>query len=122
MFKELDDNLKAMDNEVAKLNSAVEHINQSKLVAEQAVKTSEKLQTSFATHLEGVTNNVESILQPHKALINATESLTKTISDIDFPTRLDNHEKELKMIKTLLFVVCGLIVIGTLATIFILKN
>jgi predicted RNA-binding protein Jag len=122
MFKELDDNLKAMDKEVAKLNSAVEHINQSKLVAEKAVETSAQLQTSFATHLESVTNNVESILQPHKALIKATENLTKIISEIDFPTRLDNHEKELKMIKTLLFVVCGLIVIGTVATIFILKK
>lgn len=122
MFKELDDNLKAMDKEIAKLNSAVEHINQSKLVAEQAVKSSAQLQTSFATHLEGVENSVESILQPHKALIKATEILAKTISDVDFPTRLDNHVRQLKIIKILLFVVSGLIIIGTFATIFILKN
>jgi septation ring formation regulator EzrA len=122
MFKELDDNLKAMNGEVSKLQSAVEHINQSKLVAEQAVKYTTQLQTSFKTHLESVTKDVSNILEPHKQLIKATEALTKTISDIDFPTRLDLQEKEIKLLKTILFIVCGLIMVGTIATIIILKK
>jgi len=121
MFKELDDNLKSMNDEIAKLQSAVEHISQSKNVAEQAVKTVEQLQASFNTHLSSVTEDVNSILDPHKQLIKATETLTNTISAIDFPSRLDNQEKEIKLLKTLLFVLCGLVIIGTITAIIILK-
>ena len=122
MFEELDDNLKAMDKEVAKLNSAVEHINQSKFVAEQAVKTADLMQKGFQKHLRDVTGNVESILEPHKQLIKATETLTRKISAIDFPRRLDEQDKEIKLLKMILFVVCGLVSIGTIATILILAK
>jgi len=122
MFKELDDNLKSMNGEISKLQSAVEHIAQSKNVAEQAVKTAIQLQTSFNAHLTSVTEDVSKILGPHKQLIKATETLTNTISAIDFPSRLDKQEKEINLLKILLFVVCGLVLIGTVATILILKK
>ena len=122
MFKELDDNLKSMNGEISKLQSAVEHIAQSKNVAEQAVKTATQLQTSFNTHLTSVTEDVSKILDPHKQLIKATETLTNTISAIDFPSRLDKQDKEINLLKILLFVVCGLVLIGTIATILILKK
>ena len=35
--------------------------------------------------------------------------------------RLDLQDKEIKSLKTILLVICGLIVIGTIATIFVLK-
>ncbi len=120
MFKELDDNLKSMNGELSKLQSAVEHIAQSKNVAEQAVQTASQLQTSFNTHLTSVTEDVSKILEPHKQLIKATETLTSTITAIDFPSRLDKQDKEINLLKTLLFVVCGLVLIGTVATILIL--
>ena len=119
MFKELDDNLKLMNGEISKLQSAVEHIAQSKNVAEQAVNTATQLQTSFNTHLTSVTEDVSKILDPHKQLIKATETLTNTISAIDFPSRLDKQDKEINLLKILLFVVCGLVLIGTIATILI---
>jgi hypothetical protein len=122
MFKELDDNLKSMNGEISKLQSAVEHIAQSKNVAEQAVKTATQLQSSFNTHLTTVTEDVSKILDPHKQLIKATENLTNTISAIDFPSRLDKQDKEINLLKILLFVVCGLVLIGTVATIIILKK
>ncbi|MCU0323067.1 MAG: hypothetical protein MUE72_11660 [Chitinophagaceae bacterium] len=122
MFKELDDNLKSMNGEILKLQSAVEHIAQSKNVAEQAVKTAIQLQTSFNTHLNSVTEEVNKILDPHKQLIKATETLTNTISEIDLPSRLDKQEKEINLLKILLFIVCGLVIIGTLAIILILKE
>ncbi len=122
MFKELDDNLKSMNGEISKLQSAVEHIAQSKNVAEQAVKTATQLQTSFNTHLTSVTEDVSKILDPHKQLIKATETLTSTISAIDFPSRLDKQDKEINLLKILLFTVCGLVLIGTIATILILKK
>jgi chromosome segregation ATPase len=122
MFKELDDNLKSMNGEISKLQSAVEHIAQSKNVAELAVKTATQLQTSFNTHLTSVTEDVSKILDPHKQLIKATETLTSTISEIDFPSRLDKQEKEINMLKILLFIVCALVLIGTVATILILKK
>jgi hypothetical protein len=122
MFKELDDNLKSMNGEISKLQSAVEHIAQSKNVAEQAVKTAIQLQTSFNTHLTSVTEDITKILDPHKQLIKVTETLTNTISAIDFPSRLDKQDKEINMLKILLIVVCGLVFIGTVATILILKK
>jgi chromosome segregation ATPase len=122
MFKELDDNLKAMNEEISKLQSAVEHIAQSKNVAEQAVKTATQLQTSFNAHLTSVTEDVSKILDPHKQLIKATETLTNTISAIDFPSRLNKQEKEINLLKILLFIVCALVLIGTVATILILKK
>ena len=122
MFKELDENLKSMNGEISKLHSAVEHIAQSKNVAEQAVKTATQLQTSFNTHLTSVTEDVSNILEPHKQLIKATETLTNTISAIDFPSRLEKQDKEINLLKILLFAICGLILIGTIVTILILKN
>ena len=122
MFKELDDNLKSMNGEISKLQSAVEHIAQSKNVAEQAVKTAAQLQTSFNTHLKSVTEDVTKILDPHKQLIKATETLTSTISAIDFPGRLDKQDKEISLLKILLFVVCGLVLFGTVATIVTLRQ
>lgn len=122
MFKELDDNLKSMNGEISKLQSAVEHIAESKAVAEQAVKTATELQASFKAHLKSVTEDVSRILEPHEQLINATKTLTNTISAIDFPSRLDKQDKEINVLKILLFVVCGLVLIGTVVTILILKK
>lgn len=96
------------------------------------------------------------LLEQYKKIVEATDSLVKTLEAVDFPTRLstidkniqavnsalkeakqsieskqsenqtillqrlDQQDKEIKLLKTVLFVVCGLIVIGTVATIFAL--
>lgn len=100
---------------------------------------------------------IKRLLEQYKKLVEATDSLVKTIEAVDFPERLstidkyiqavnsalneakqsieskqsenqtilmqrlDQQDKEIKLIKTVLFVICGLIVIGTVATIFALK-
>jgi phage gp29-like protein len=97
------------------------------------------------------------LLKQYKKIVEATDSLVKTLEAVDFPTRLstidkniqavnsalneakqsieskqsenqtillqrlDQQDKEIKLLKTVLFVICGLIVIGTVATIFALK-
>lgn len=97
------------------------------------------------------------LLEQYKRIVEATDSLVKTLEAVDFPTRLstidkniqavnsalneakqsienkqsenknillkrlDTQDKEIKLLKTVLFVICGLIVIGTVATIFALK-
>ena len=97
------------------------------------------------------------LLEQYKKIVEATDTLVKTIEKVDFPTRLStidaniktvnsalneakqsieknvtaNHsiiiqrldlqDKEIKTLKTILFVICGLIIIGTVATILILK-
>lgn len=97
------------------------------------------------------------LLEQYKKIVEATDSLVKTLEAVDFPTRLstidkdiqavnsalneakqsieskqseiqtillqrlDQQDKEIKLLKTVLFVICGLIVIGTIATIFALK-
>lgn len=98
------------------------------------------------------------LLEQYKKIVEATDSLVKTLEAVDFPTRLstidkniqavnsalneakqsienkqtenqtillqrlDQQDKEIKLLKTVLFVICGLIVIGTVATIFVLKS
>lgn len=97
------------------------------------------------------------LLEQYKKIVEATDSLVKTLEAVDFPTRLstidkniqavnsalndakqsienkqsenqnillqrlDTQDKEIKLLKTVLYVICGLIVIGTVATIFALK-
>lgn len=97
------------------------------------------------------------LLEQYKKIVEATDSLVKTLEAVDFPTRLssidknvqevnsalneakqsienkqtenqtillqklDRQDKEIKLLKTVLFVICGLIIIGTVATIFALK-
>jgi hypothetical protein len=100
---------------------------------------------------------IKRLLEQYKKIVEATDSLVKTLEAVDFPTRLstidkniqavnsalneakqsienkqsenqnilmqrlDTQDKEIKLLKTVLFVICGLIVIGTVATIFALK-
>lgn len=100
---------------------------------------------------------IKRLLEQYKRIVEATDSLVKTLEAVDFPTRLstidkniqavnsalneakqsienkqsenqnilmqrlDKQDKEIKLLKTVLFVICGLIVIGTVTTIFALK-
>ncbi|WZL88263.1 hypothetical protein VS868_11720 [Salinimicrobium sp. 3283s] len=84
------------------------------------------------------------LLDQHKEISEATDGLVTKISQIDFPARLskidsminnmdsnssENHkmlmkklelqEKEIKLHKTLLYVICGLIIIGAVTGIII---
>lgn len=120
MFKELDTNLKAINGEVSKLQTAVEHIDKAKTAAQKAVETADNMQKAFNEHLTDVTKNVESILKPHKELIKATEELAKTINAVNFPERLDKQEKEIKLLKILLFVSIGISVISLIMQ-FVIK-
>lgn len=122
MFEELETNLRNIDGQIAQLRTAVEHINAAKAAAQAAVNAANTTNTEFKEHLQKVTKAVDSILKPHEDLIAATESLAKTIAKIDFPNRLEQQAKELKLIKTILFVVCGLVVMGTVLTILLLKK
>ena len=114
MFKELDDKLGAIDKQIATLKDTVYHIGESEKAARAATKAADELQKAFKEHLESVTKNVDRILEPHENLIKVTQELVKTISEIDFPSRLDAQQKEINMLKILLFVMIGLSVIETI--------
>jgi hypothetical protein len=96
------------------------------------------------------------LLEQYKKIVEATDSLVKTLESVDFPLRLStidknvqvvnselikakqyiedkqyenltilmqrlgHQDKEIKILKTVLFVLCGLIVIGTTVTILVL--
>lgn len=98
------------------------------------------------------------LLEQYKKIVEATDSLVKTLEGVDFPNRLaaiDNNikavqsalndakqsienkvtdnqniilqrlnhqDKEIKLLKTVLFVICGLIILGTVATILVLRH
>jgi uncharacterized protein YktB (UPF0637 family) len=60
------------------------------------------------------------LIEYHTKQIN---TLTSKIDEykINFIKKFETQDKEIKTLKTLLFIICGLIVIGTVATIFVLK-
>lgn len=79
------------------------------------------------------------LLEQYKKIVEATDNLVATLEAVDFPSRLsaidnnqnenqkivlqrlDKQDKEIKLLKTVLFVICGLIVFGTVATILVLR-
>jgi hypothetical protein len=61
-------NLKSMNGEISKLQSAVEHIAQSKNVAEQAVKTATQLQSSFDFVSDSTYSNIEELFSVFQKL------------------------------------------------------
>jgi hypothetical protein len=100
---------------------------------------------------------IKRLLEQYKKIVEATDSLVKTLEAVDFPSRLssidnniqavnsalnvakqsienkqsenqnillqrfDQQDKEIKLVKTVLYVICGLIIIGTVVTIIVLK-
>ena len=82
------------------------------------VKTLESV--DFPTRLSTIDTNIKAV---NSALNEAKQSIEKsaTTNQTAIIQRLDTQDKEIKSLKTLLFLICGLIVIGTIATIFVLK-
>lgn len=116
-FQELDNKLNELQNEVGKVKSASEHIEEAKKAAQAVTVAAEKLTGEFRQHLTNVTGEVDKILKPHKELIDATTKLTETINSIDFPKRLEQQEKELRLVK---FIAIGIAAISLIGTILIL--
>lgn len=82
------------------------------------VKTLEAV--DFPTRLSTIDKDIQAVnsaLNEAKQSIESKQSENQTI----LLQRLDQQDKEIKLLKTVLFVICGLIVIGTVATIFALK-
>jgi len=82
------------------------------------VKTLESV--DFPTRLSAIDTNIKAV---NSALNEAKQSFEKNATDNQeiIIQRLDLQDKEIKTIKMILFVICGLIVIGTVATILVLK-
>ena len=116
MFKELDDNLSSMQEEINKFKNAVSHIDASKEVAEKAVQLVESTNNEFKNHLQNVIKNVDSILKPHQELIESTEKVALAIESILLPmqelfketkalansvqNRMDKQEEAISQVKT----------------------
>lgn len=82
------------------------------------VKTLESV--DFPTRLSTIDTNIKAV---NSALNEAKQSIEKnaTNNQTIIIQRLDLQDKEIKNLKTILFIICGLIIIGTVATIFVLK-
>ena len=82
------------------------------------VKTLESV--DFPTRLSTIDTNIKAV---NSALNEAKQSIEKNATDNQtiIIQRLDLQDKEIKTLKIILFVICGLIVIGTVATILVLK-
>lgn len=83
------------------------------------VKTLESV--DFPTRLSAIDTNIKVV---NNAINDAKHSIEKnaTTNQSTLIHRLDIQDKEIKTLKTILFVICGLIVIGTVATILVLKR
>lgn len=89
---------------------------------------------------------IKRLLEQYKKIVEATDNLVKSLESVDFPTRLstidntikavnttlnkvqtviiqrlDIQDKEIKTLKIISFVICGIILIGTVVTILVLK-
>lgn len=82
------------------------------------VKTLEAV--DFPTRLSSIDKNIQAV---NSALNEAKQSIENKQSENQsvLLQRLDQQDKEIKLLKTVLFVICGLIVIGTVASILVLK-
>lgn len=82
------------------------------------VKTLESV--DFPTRLSTIDTNIKAV---NSALNEAKQSIEEdaTANQAIIIQRLDLQDKEIKTLKTILFVICGLIIIGTVATILVLK-
>ena len=82
------------------------------------VKTLESV--DFPTRLSTMDTNIKAV---NSALNEAKQSIEKNATDNQaiIIQRLDLQDKEIKTLKTILFVICGLVIIGTVATILVLK-
>jgi hypothetical protein len=82
------------------------------------VKTLESV--DFPTRLSIIDTNINAV---NSALNEAKQSIEKNATDNQaiIIQRLDLQDKEIKTLKTILFIICGLIIIGTVATILVLK-
>jgi hypothetical protein len=74
----------------------------------------------FPTRLFTIDTNIKVI---NSALNEAKQSIEKNAADnlTIIIQQLDRQGQEIKTLKTILFVICGLIIIGTVATILVLK-
>ena len=81
------------------------------------VKTLESV--DFPTRLSTIDTNIKAV---NSALNEAKQSIEKNATDNQtiIIKRLDIQDKEIKTLKTILFIICGLIIVGTVATILVL--
>lgn len=103
---------------IEKNNTAKEQIiqnNDSKInsLSEKIVETNNGLKTTLSNNFE------EQSKQNKTAFDNLNSLVEKQLNQTN--ERLNKQDKEIFTLKTILFVICGLIVIGTVATIFVLK-
>lgn len=74
----------------------------------------------FPIRLSDIDNNIQVV---NSTLNKAKQSIESNLSENQtiLLQRLGQQDKELNLLKTILFVICGLIAIGSVATIFVLK-
>jgi len=83
------------------------------------VKTLEEV--DFPNRLEAVDNNIKVV---QSALSDAKQSIESNATDNQkiILQRLSQQDKKINLLKTVLFVICGLIIVATVATILVLRH
>jgi len=162
--QEINEQLGHLQNELKRLKTVTDYIDGAKENSISIITELEKVQQNYAVYTDKIFNLYKQYVTDLKQnteiqikIVEATDSLVKTLESVDFPTRLssidtniiavnsalneakqsieknatanqnaiiqrlDLQDKEIKSLKTILLVICGLIVIGTIATIFVLK-
>jgi len=75
----------------------------------------------FPDRLAAIDNNIKTV---QSALNDAKQSIENKATDNQniILQKLNNQDKEIKLLKTVLFIICGLIIFGTVATILMLRH
>jgi len=98
------------------INFQLTGINNSLLTLQGHLNTIQSSINNITNIVDNIRHNSEIIISDIK---NFESSAKLNFQSIE--RKQNKHEKEIKMIKTILFVICGLIVSGTIAIILLLK-
>jgi methyl-accepting chemotaxis protein len=98
------------------VNFQLTGINNSLLTLQGQLNTIQSSINNISNTVDNIRQNSEVIITEIKNLENSTKQYFQNID-----SKQNKHEKDLKMIKTILFVVCGLVITGTIAIILVLR-
>jgi len=109
------------------INFQLTSINNLLLAVQGQLNAIQSSLNTITNTVDNIKQNTEKILVDVKSLKESLEEKLKVFENSttqkfqEIAKRQDKQDKELKTLKTILLIICGLIVIGTIATIVVLK-
>lgn len=114
-------------NKLDAINFQLTGINNSLLAVQGQLNTIQSSINNIGNTVENIRQNIDKIIADVKNSKESLENQIKSFQDSstqqfqEITKRQDKQDKEIKALKTILYIICGLIIIGTITTIVLLK-